>query len=191
MSDPVGLFLLNDFFARALGMMLIGIALYRLDILNGTMPVAFYRKMSIWGLGIGLPLAALGLGFQATKAFSPEIALIGGAPNTIATIPVVLGYVGLISLWNRRAETGLHRRVRAAGRMALTNYLTQTIIGIIVLRVLFDTETLNRSWIALFVAVVWAIQLVWSKPWLDRFRFGPFEWAWRSATYRKLQPLRR
>jgi uncharacterized protein len=38
---------------------------------------------------------------------------------------------------------------------------------------------------------VWALQLAWSPWWLGRFRFGPFEWAWRCATYRSMQPLRR
>ena len=147
--------------------------------------------MAGWGLGIGLPIAAIGLAFQAVNGFSPDIALIGEAPNTIATIPMVIGYVGLISLWNRRATKNLHLRVRAAGRMALTNYLTQTVLGIIVLRGIFNSEALNRSWIALFIVAVWTLQLAWSKPWLDRFRFGPLEWAWRSATYRNLQPLRR
>ena len=111
-------------------------------------------------------------------------------PNTLATIPVALGYLGLISLWNQRAETALHRRVRAVGRMALTNYLTQTIIGIVVLRGLFDSDDLTRTWIAVFVLAVWLVQLAWSQPWLERFRFGPFEWIWRVATYRKWQPLR-
>ena len=42
-----------------------------------------------------------------------------------------------------------------------------------------------------FVVAVWALQLWWSTWWLERFWYGPFEWAWRCATYRKLQPIRR
>jgi uncharacterized protein len=191
MSDAVGLFLLNDFFARSLGMMLIGIALYRLEILQGARPAEFYRRLATWGLGIGLPIAIAGLLIQVAFDFDPRIALIGEAPNTIATIPIALGYLGLITLWNRRPATSAHLRVRAAGRMALTNYLTQTLLGIFVLRSITDPDTLGRSGIVVFVVIVWAVQLAWSKPWLDHFRFGPAEWLWRSATYRRLEPFRR
>ncbi len=189
-SDAVGLFLLNDFFSRAAGMMLIGVAIYRMGILDGTRPAAFYRRMALLGLGVGLPIAAAGLAIQVLADFSPGIAIIGEAPNTIATIPIVFGYVGLISLWNQRPATWFHQRIRAAGRMALTNYLTQTIIGITVLRGLLEFDSLGRAQIFGLVLAIWALQLAWSKWWLDRFKFGPFEWAWRCATYRKLQPIR-
>jgi len=191
MSDAVGFFLLNDFFTRAFGMMLIGVSVYRLGALQGTAPAADYWKMVRWGLGIGLPVAVLGLVIQAANGFSPSIAVIGEIPNTIATIPVVVGYVGLISLWNRRTTTWLHERVRAAGRMALTNYLTQTLIGVLALRGVLGNHDFDRAEIALFVIAVWAIQILWSKVWLDHFAYGPAEWAWRSATYRRYQPLRR
>ena len=94
-------------------------------------------------------------------------------------------------LWNQRPETRWHERFRAVGRMALTNYLTQTIIGLLVLDGLFEFGSLNRSQIFVFIVAVWALQLAWSEPWLRYFRFGPFEWLWRVATYRKLQPIRR
>ncbi len=189
-SDAVGVFLINDFFSRAAGMMLIGVAVYRMGILDGKRPTAFYRRMATIGLGVGLPIAIAGLALQVGADFSPDIALVGEAPNTIATIPIVFGYVGLISLWNQRKETWLHQRIRAAGRMALTNYLTQTIIGITVLRGVFEFDTLGRAQIFGLVLAIWVLQVAWSKWWLDRFKFGPFEWAWRCATYRKLQPIR-
>ena len=189
-SDAVGIFLINDFFSRAAGMMLIGVAVYRMGVLDGTRPAAFYRRMTVIGLGVGLPLAAAGLALQVASDFSPNIALIGEAPNTIATIPIVFGYVGLISLWNQRQDTWLHQRIRAAGRMALTNYLTQTIIGITVLRGVFEFDSLGRAQIFGLVLAIWGLQVTWSKWWLNRFKFGPFEWAWRCATYRKLQPIR-
>ena len=58
------------------------------------------------------------------------------------------------------------------------------------LRTLFEPEDLTRSWLAVFIVAVWALQLAWSEPWLARFRYGPFEWAWRCATYRRRQALR-
>ncbi|MCP3934566.1 MAG: DUF418 domain-containing protein, partial [Actinomycetia bacterium] len=79
---------------------------------------------------------------------------------------------------------------RAAGRMALTNYLTQSMIGVAILTVLLADVDLTRSMIAVFVVGVWALQIWWSRLWLDRYRFGPAEWLWRSATNLRLQPLR-
>ena len=42
-----------------------------------------------------------------------------------------------------------------------------------------------------FVIGTWAIMLLWSKPWLQHFRYGPLEWLWRSLARGKIQPLRR
>ena len=185
-----GEFILVDFLSRAAGMMLIGVALYRTGIVTGDRSNAFYRRMSIIGLGAGLPLAAAGLLWVATGDFSPGLAFIGTIPNTFGTGPAVLGYVGLIVLWNRRPQTAMHRRLRSVGRMALTNYLIHTVLGVAVLRILLPHLDLTRTMLLGFVAVVWALQLWWSKSWLDRFRYGPAEWLWRIATYRRLQRLR-
>jgi uncharacterized protein len=189
-SDTVGLWLIADFFLRALGMMLIGVALYRIGVLTGKRDDADYRRLVRWGLSVGVPLSALGLAIVARNDFSPEVAVIGSVPNTLATIPIVLGYIGLIVLWTRRPATTLHSRINAVGRMALTNYLMQTILGVIVLRGFFDGEQLTRGWLLLFVVIVWALQLWWSQAWFTRFRYGPAEWIWRCATYRKSQPIR-
>ena len=61
----------------------------------------------------------------------------------------------------------------------------------IVLRSLLGDADLTRTAILGFVLAVWALQLLWSPVWLKYFRFGPFEWLWRVATYRRMQPLRR
>ena len=183
-------FIFVDFLARAVGMMLIGVALYRNGVLTGDRSNSFYRRMSIVGLGSGLPLAAAGLVWVAARNFPPDLAFIGTIPNTLGTAPAVLGYVGLLALWNRRPESSMHERLRSAGRMALTNYLAHTVLGVLLLRVVFADVDLTRTMLLGFIAAVWAAQLWWSKSWLGRFRYGPFEWLWRVATYRRLQRLR-
>ena len=193
-DDTVGSFVLLTFFMRALGMMMIGVALFRSGVLSGERSREYYRRMAVIGLGIGLPLAAVGVGIAALDDFAPGTALLSMIPNTVGTIPATLGICALIILWNMRGEpveSVWRRRVHAVGRMALTNYLTQTILGIIFLRTLFEPEDLNRAWVLLFVIIVWGLQLAWSPWWLSRFRYGPFEWVWRVATYRRMQPLRR
>ncbi len=179
-----------DGFLRALGMMLIGVGLYRTGVITGRRSPKFYRRVVVWGLGVGLPLSIAGFVWMAATDFSPGVAIAGSVPNTLATLPLALAYLSIIALWNLRPETALHRRIHAVGRMALTNYLTQTILGVIVLRTLFEPDDLNRSWILLFIVAIWIVQLAWSQAWLSRFRYGPFEWVWRCATYRRGEPLR-
>ena len=191
MSATVGVAFVLDFGGRALGAMLIGVGLFRAEIIQGLKPAAFYRRMARIGFGVGLPLSVLGVVTHMTNDWSGDVALIGAVPNIVATIPMALGYIAVITLWNQRSTTRLHERFRAVGRMALTNYLTQTIIGLLVLDGLFSFDTLSRTQIFIFIVAVWVLQLSWSEPWLNRFRFGPFEWLWRVATYPKLQPIRR
>ena len=191
MSGDVEFAFLVDFGGRALGAMLIGVGLFRAEIIQGLKPAAFYRRMARIGFGVGLPLSILGVVIHTTNDWSGDVALIGAVPNILATIPMALGYIAVITLWNQRPDTRLHERFRAVGRMALTNYLTQTILGLLILDGVFDFGSRTRSEIFVFIVVVWTIQLAWSEPWLKRFRFGPFEWLWRVATYRTLQPIRR
>ena len=56
---------------------------------------------------------------------------------------------------------------------------------------LLDDIDLTRTMITIWILGIWALQLWWSTVWLTRYRYGPFEWAWRSATYRSRQQLRR
>ena len=191
-SAAVGSWFLYDVFVRALGMMLIGAALYRSGVLDGARNPGFYRRMALIGLGVGLPLSALGLAIVAASGFSADVALAGSAPNTVCDRPDSPGLLGADHALERPAKASadsrlrlrLRLRVRAVGRMALTNYLTQTALGLIVLGGLFGAVELTRTSIAVFVVAVWALQLWWSQAWLDRFRYGPVEWLWRCATYR-------
>ena len=171
--------------------MLIGVALYRSGFISGKSDRALYLKTIRWGLGIGLPLAIAGVLWQALANYDTEVAIIGQLPNTVATIPLALAFLSIISLWDRRPSTPIHDRVRSVGQMAFTNYLTQTVFGVVVLSAIFDKDDLGRGGVALFILCVWCIQLIWSKLWLAHFRFGPAEWVWRTMTYRKYQPLRR
>ena len=191
-EDLIAVTFLLGYFLRALGLILIGAGLYRIGFMNGGMPPRTYRLTAIIGLAIGLPLAAAGVVITAVNDYSREVAFIGQIPNTLGTIPASLGYMSIIILWNNRADSWLKGRLRAAGRMALTNYLTQTVLGVLVLTTLLgDVDFVNRAAVLLFVFAVWALQLWWSQAWLSRFLFGPAEWLWRVATYRTGQPLRR
>ena len=177
---------------RALGLILVGAGLYRAGFMNGGLPAKTYRLTAIVGLAVGLPLAAAAVIITAVNDYSREVAFIGQIPNTLGTIPSSLAFMSLIILWNNRADNWLKQRLRSVGRMALTNYLTQTVLGLLVLTTLLgDVDLVNRSAVLVVVFAVWALQLWWSQAWLSRFLFGPAEWLWRVATYRSGQPLRR
>ncbi len=183
---------LLGFFLRALGLILVGAGLYRTGFMNGGFPARTYRLTAVVGLAVGLPLAAAGVIITAVNDYSREVAFIGQIPNTLGTIPCSLGYMSLIILWNNRGDSWLKERLRAVGRMALTNYLSQTVLGVLVMTLLLgDVGYVNRSAVLVFVFAVWALQLWWSSAWLGRFLFGPVEWLWRVGTYRSGQPLRR
>ncbi len=87
----------------------------------------------------------------------------------------------------------LTEKIAVTGRMALTNYLTQTIICTTIFYGygfgLYGQVNIWQGIILTFV--IYIIQVIWSQYWLRYFRFGPFEWAWRSLTYWKLQPLKK
>ena len=110
-SDGLGLWFVYDFGARALGMMLLGVALYRTGVVTGERPRRYYMRTAWWGLAVGLPLSSAGFAVVAASGFSGDWALAGAAPNTLATIPLTLAYLSLITLWNSRAES----RLRGAG----------------------------------------------------------------------------
>ena len=101
--------------------------------------------------------------------------------------------VALLALWGQTVSGGLAERVSAAGRAAFSNYLGTSILMLLVFHGwglgLFGA--LGRSELYLVMLFTWVLMLLWSKPWLERFRFGPLEWVWRCLTYRKLFPLRR
>ena len=186
MSDAVLAYVLGDAFLRAAGMMLVGVALYRFGIIQGGSSDAVYRRFVWIGLGLGLPLAAVGTAIQVWSEFSPELALLSEIPNTVATLPATLGYLGCITLWCRSLSRATSWRFEAVGRMALTNYVSQTIIGLLILDAWLG-QSLNRSGLLLFVIALAVLQVIWSERWLAGHRYGPLEWLWRSATYRRWQ----
>ncbi len=182
---------LFGYFLRGLGMILMGAGLYRLSFMQGALSARTYCLTASAGIAIGLPLAAIGVLITALGDYSRDVAFIGQIPNTLGTIPASLGYMSLIILWNRGLDSALKQRFRAVGRMALTNYLAQTVLGVLILTLLLSDLSVNRAGLLLFVLAVWTLQLWWSWAWMQRFRFGPAEWLWRVATYRRGQPLRR
>lgn len=190
-ADIIGLWLVADVIMRALGMMLLGIGLYKTGYLSGTVSTRIYCIAAIAGTTIGWMLSAGGVLWVSAKGYTGEVALIGAIPNSLGALPAVLGYIAIITLCVRYLPDGWRHRLYALGRMALTNYLTQTLLGLLVFTHLLNTEDITRTTVVLFVLFIWALQLWWSSLWLARYTQGPMEWLWRCATHRRALPLLR
>ena len=81
-------------------------------------------------------------------------------------------------------------RVAAVGRAAFTNYLGTSVLMLGVFTGLHLFGQLARAQLYWLALLAWSIMLLWSKPWLDRFAYGPMEWVWRSAARGRPQPFR-
>ncbi|WP_188055813.1 DUF418 domain-containing protein [Sphingosinithalassobacter sp. CS137] len=177
--------------AETLAYMLFGMAAFKTGMLSGAWARSSYWKWVAIGFGIGIPAYAM-LGWymvdQDFSMFSVTVAVM--ALPTLFRPVMILGWAALIILLMR--DGWLTQRIAAAGRMAFTNYLMTTILCTTFFYGygLGWFGYLSRAEIYVVVAVVWLLMLLWSKPWLERFRYGPFEWLWRSLSRARLQPLR-
>jgi uncharacterized protein len=178
---------------RSIGLILIGMGLYKLGVFNATRSTAFYVTLVVVAVVVGLPVIAYGVHRNELHGWSLEYSFyFGPQPNYWASILVALGWVGLVMLVCKSST--LRRWTRpfaAAGRMALTCYLLQSILA----TAIFYGHGLGlfghlQRWQQLLTVVgIWAFLLIFATLWLRRFRYGPFEWLWRSLTYLKKQPM--
>lgn len=175
-------------------LMLVGMALYRWGFFNGGMDT---RKMRLWGwtgllVGGGLSLAlALWVKAGGLTYYGTQAAMVGF--SYLPRLAMILGLAALLSLYGQTAAGWLAERIAAAGRAAFTNYLGTSIVMLFVFHgwALGQFGELGRTELYGVMLVTWVLILAWSKPWLERYRYGPLEWLWRCLTYRKLFPLKR
>jgi len=190
-ADPFTSFL--GFGVQTLALMLFGMAGYRSGFLTADWSGGRYRRIAIATLSTGgLVTLALGLWVASTHFYIPLIFFAFLALGGPIQLAMAFGYASLIILAIRRggAMTG---RFAAVGRAAFSNYLGTSLIAAAVFYGdglgLFGRLSRAEAW--LVVPAVWAIMLLWSKPWLDRYRYGPLEWAWRSLARLRLEPMRK
>ncbi len=182
-------------FWRVAGLMLLGMALHKWGVFKAERSARFYAILMAVAGGLGLGIVGTGVVLNHRNGFDP-VAIFGvmGWFNYAGSVGVALGWVGLVMLVCKTGVLGLARYALASvGRMAMTNYLAQSLIGAFIFYGwgLGYFGQFSRSELVPIVLGVWAFQLVASPLWLSRFRFGPMEWVWRSLTYLRLEPIRR
>jgi uncharacterized protein len=181
-------------FGDWVGMMLLGMALYKNGFLSGKLAMKTYAWTAAIGLAVGWSVTGVGAWkawaghfdqFQTMKwmQFPYDVGRVAGALGNAAVVLMMVKAGALKWVW---------RRVAAVGQMALSNYLLTSL-----------TMQLVFVWgpwhwygyveyykIYYAVAAMWILNMTFSSIWLRYFEFGPMEWVWRSLTYWKRQPMR-
>jgi uncharacterized protein len=180
---------------RTVGVMLIGLALFKWGFLSGRSPNWLY------GLFLALGGVAFAVLFwSAWRGYTGEypVRMIMGEDSTLNQILSPFGTLFYVSLFILIIKSGAVRwlinALAATGRMAFTNYIAQTIIMTGIFwggRGFGLFGQFDRVELTFLVFAIWIVQLVWSPLWLSRFAMGPLEWLWRSLTYMRFIPLRR
>jgi uncharacterized protein len=184
----------TELFFDALAFFLIGMALFKTGYLSGNRSFQEYAAVALISYGIGLPISYW-IGSTAIRHhFDPSLTWQEFKVSLyhIKRLLMAMGHISFVLiLYKLRIAGFLLKALSNVGQMAFTNYLMQSLICTFIFYgyglALFGK--LERYQLYEVVAAVWIFQIALSAVWLRFFRFGPFEWLWRSLTYWKRQPF--
>lgn len=177
------------------GMMLIGMALFKLGVLSGQLGRRTYLIIAILGYGLGtiMRLASAYKELEFGNALLDTLADYSPTYNLSRAV-MTMGHVGLIGVlcyshWFKTVVDTL----ATVGRMALTNYIMQTVVSIMLFYGFgFGLFARFERYELVFICIgVWIFQIAFGRFWLIWFKQGPLEWMWRSLIYGKVQPNRK
>lgn len=168
------------------GLMLIGAALMRSGWMRGQFPLRHYRRVGallvVTGMVINIPaiIAQWQLGWSYRWC-----AFFLQAPRELSAPVQAIGYAALAwGFWPQICASKLASAIACVGRMALTNYLLQTLICTTLFNHFGLFMRFDHLQLLAIVPAVWAVNILFSVLWLRRFRQGPVEWLWRQLTAR-------
>lgn len=177
-----------------LSMMLLGIALFKWNVLTAGRSYKLYAFMVLIGYTIGLSINY----YELQVILNSKFSFLGFSQATLTyywgRLFTAMGHIGLIMIFCKLPILRwLKTSLASVGKMALTNYLMHSVICMIVFKgVGFGMfGKLQRYELYYVVISIWIFQLIVSPIWLTYFRFGPAEWLWRSLTYLKMQPIKK
>ena len=181
---------------KVLGMFLFGLYAGRKMIYaNLADHIIMFKKLRKWGFIVGIPtsIAMTVFEFDGKEVPNPW-GLLDSVLYAVSVVPLALAYVSAVCrFWIRTKGNNKWQVLAPVGRMALTNYLMQTILSIIIFYGLGFGLGGNIG-PAVFFPIAFAIyicQVVYSNWWFKHFNYGPMEWLWRQLTYGKRLPLRK
>lgn len=152
--------------------------------------IPFLKKVMLVGFTLGIPMNILR---YYTESQSGDLwEFMGYFSYAFGVIPLACAYAAAIAFWIRN-NTNKLAWFAPVGRMALTNYLSQTVICIVIFYGFgFGLAGKVPLWGVMLILIgIFSIQMIFSKFWLSKFKFGPMEWVWRQMTYGKIISLRK
>lgn len=185
------------FYPMVLAMFLLGVWAGRKGIIKNYQDhMPFFRRLRWWALGLGLPLSAVYAWtyLYASTQIPNGITVLHTFSHIASGLLLSLFYVSTIVILIQKGKLKrFSRRMASVGRMALSNYLLHSIIcTTLFLPYGFGLFMQITHWQGILISIIiFALQIPFSNWWLGRFRFGPFEWLWRSLTYLSWQPMRK
>lgn len=178
-----------EIIVEAFGTMLIGMALFKTGIIQGTAPRRTYWLLLLLGYGIGFALRIPGTITELRFDAMPDI---GWITIPMARLPITLGHIGAITL---ALGTPLGQRLlapfQASGRMPMTIYFSASLMAILVFGGPFLGlwHSMGFGALLMLASATIAAQLVFANLWLRHFETGPAEWLWKSLSYAAQQPF--
>ena len=168
------------------GMMLMGAALMRSGWLKGQFSLRHYRRTGALLVAAGMAVNLPAIFAQWYLAWDYRwCAFLLQAPRELSAPLQAIGYAALAwGYWPQLCRFRLVGAIACVGRMALTNYLLQTLICTTLFYHLGLFMRFDRLQLLAFFHPIWAVNLLVSSLWLRRFRQGPVEWLWRQLTLR-------
>ncbi|MFT3675204.1 MAG: DUF418 domain-containing protein [Chitinophagaceae bacterium] len=173
---------------KVLGMFTLGLYVGRKKMyINLETYRSLFRKIQRWGFALGIPTGMAHAWFEFDhQALPAPMGLLDTLSYALNVVPLSLAYTSTIVLWymNKRNSCFL-QFIKSAGRMALTNYIMQTVLGIIIYYGI-GLGLGTRVGPAIFLPaaiVIFMLQVIYSNWWFRHFSYGPLEWIWRMLTY--------
>ena len=175
-------------------MMVLGMALFKLGILQGERSLSFYKKLAAVSFAIGLSVNFIELYLFTSSGFDYRYSRVFLSSYDLGRLGMALGYISVVNIVIKADVLKVVRqKLQNVGRMALTNYILHSIICMVLFTgVGFGlVNEISRANLYLIVIAIWVFQIYFSGYWLKRYQAGPLEWLWRSATYKKIIQLRK
>lgn len=166
------------------GMMLMGASLMRTGWLKGEFSLRHYRRtgagLVLLGVLINLPAVVAQWQLQWDYRWC---AFLLQVPRELSAPFQTIGYAALAyGFWPQLSRLWIVGAIACVGRMALSNYILQTLICTTLFYRFGLFMKFDRLTLLAFVIPVWAANLAFSVIWLRFFRQGPLEWTWRKLT---------